>query len=47
MIEQRKLSDYQVRNIGIQIYTFAPNSNYYALPLPDDIIRITGMKQNA
>ncbi len=27
-------------------YTLAPNSGYYALPLPDDIIRITGMKQN-
>lgn len=27
-------------------YTLAPNSHYYALPLPDDIIRITGMKQN-
>lgn len=27
-------------------YTLAPNANYYALPLPDDIIRITGMEQN-
>jgi hypothetical protein len=27
-------------------YTLAPNANYYALPLPDDIIRITGMQQN-
>lgn len=27
-------------------YTLAPNAGYYALPLPDDIIRITGMKQN-
>jgi hypothetical protein len=35
-----------VRKIGSQIITLAPNSNYYALPLPDDIIRITGMKQN-
>jgi hypothetical protein len=36
----------QIRKIGSQIYTLAPNSNYYALPLPDDIIRITGMPQN-
>jgi starch-binding outer membrane protein, SusD/RagB family len=28
------------------IYTLAPNANYYALPLPDDIVRITGMEQN-
>lgn len=35
-----------VRKIGSQIYTLPPNSNYYALPLPDDIIRITGMPQN-
>lgn len=35
-----------VRKIGSQIITLTPNSNYYALPLPDDIIRITGMKQN-
>lgn len=35
-----------VRKIGSQIYTLPPNSNYYALPLPDDIIRITGMQQN-
>jgi len=27
-------------------YTLAPNANYYALPLPDDIIRITGMEPN-
>jgi hypothetical protein len=27
-------------------YTLAPNANYYALPLPDDIIRLTGMEQN-
>jgi tetratricopeptide (TPR) repeat protein len=27
-------------------YTLGPNANYYALPLPDDIIRITGMAQN-
>jgi hypothetical protein len=35
-----------VRKIGSQIYTLPPNSGYFALPLPDDIIRITGMKQN-
>jgi tetratricopeptide (TPR) repeat protein len=35
------------RIINGATYTLAPNANYYALPLPDDIIRITGMKQNA
>ena len=35
-----------VRKIGNQTYTLLPNSDYYALPIPDDIIRITGMKQN-
>jgi tetratricopeptide (TPR) repeat protein len=35
-----------VRKIGDQTYTLLPNSDYYALPIPDDIIRITGMKQN-
>lgn len=27
-------------------FTLNPNANYYALPLPEDIIRITGMPQN-
>lgn len=35
-----------VRKIGDQTYTLRPNDDYYALPLPADIIRITGMKQN-
>lgn len=35
-----------VRKIDDQTYTLLPNSDYYALPLPDDIIRITGMPQN-
>ncbi|HET7117097.1 MAG TPA: RagB/SusD family nutrient uptake outer membrane protein [Hanamia sp.] len=35
-----------VRKIEDQTYTLLPNSDYYALPLPDDIIRLTGMKQN-
>lgn len=35
-----------VRKIGDQTYTLLPNDDYYALPLPDDIIRITGMQQN-
>jgi len=27
-------------------YRLEPNANRYALPLPDDIIRVTGMEQN-
>lgn len=27
-------------------YTLQPNANYYALPLPTDIIKLTGMPQN-
>lgn len=34
------------RDIGGQIYTLEPNANHYALPLPGDIITITGMPQN-
>lgn len=31
---------------GDKVYTLQPNENRYALPLPADIILITGMKQN-
>ncbi len=34
------------RNIGSKEYTLLPNENRYALPLPEDIIRQTGMPQN-
>jgi starch-binding outer membrane protein, SusD/RagB family len=34
------------RVINGQIYTLAPNDNRYALPLPADIIKMTGMPQN-
>lgn len=34
------------RKIAGQTYTLQPNSNYYAIPLPADIIQITGMPQN-
>lgn len=34
------------RNVGSKEYTLLPNENRYALPLPEDIIRQTGMPQN-
>jgi starch-binding outer membrane protein, SusD/RagB family len=34
------------RVIGNQTYILLPNANYYALPLPEDIITLTGMPQN-
>jgi len=34
------------RLIGGQEFTLSPNANYYALPLPNDIIQLTGMQQN-
>ncbi len=34
------------RIIAGQTYTLQPNSNYYAIPLPSDIIQLTGMPQN-
>lgn len=34
------------RKIAGQTYTLQPDANYYALPLPTDIIQITGMQQN-
>lgn len=34
------------RIVNGEVYSLAPNSDYYALPLPDDIIRLTGIEQN-
>ncbi|ANI89387.1 hypothetical protein A9P82_08830 [Arachidicoccus ginsenosidimutans] len=34
------------RIIAGKTYTLQPNANFYALPLPEDIIRTTGMPQN-
>lgn len=34
------------RMIAGQLYTLQPKTNRYALPIPDDIITITGMPQN-
>lgn len=34
------------RTIAGQTYTLPPNANYYAIPLPADIIQLTGMQQN-
>lgn len=34
------------RNINGQLFTLPPNDNRYALALPDDIITLSGMKQN-
>lgn len=35
-----------IRVIGNQQYSLMPNENRYALPLPNDIINMTGMPQN-
>ena len=32
--------------LGIQNFALLPNDNRYALPLPDDILKISGMQQN-
>lgn len=34
------------RDIDNQIFSLQPNSDYYALPLPDDIIKASGIPQN-
>lgn len=35
-----------MRYLNGTLITLSPNSNYYALPIPDDIIRQTGIQQN-
>jgi hypothetical protein len=35
-----------VRKIEGQAYTLQPNANYYALPLPADVIKASGIPQN-
>jgi hypothetical protein len=34
------------RKIGTLVFTLQPNANYYALPLPVDIIQLAGIPQN-
>jgi hypothetical protein len=34
------------RKISAKLYSLPPNSDRYALPIPQDIIELTGMKQN-
>src|SRR5699024_1246882 len=34
------------RIINGKVFTLPPNDNRYALPIPEDIISLTGMKQN-
>jgi len=34
------------RDIGGQVFQLKPNSDFYALPIPEDIIAITGIPQN-
>lgn len=34
------------RNVDGQVYDLLPNSDFYALPIPDDIIEMTGIPQN-
>ncbi|MGN6803993.1 MAG: RagB/SusD family nutrient uptake outer membrane protein, partial [Ginsengibacter sp.] len=34
------------REIGGQSYSLQPNANYYALPLPADVIKASGIPQN-
>jgi len=48
-IKRLNKENYQItpeRKIGSNTYLLPPNSSRYALPLPDDIIRLTGMQQN-
>jgi hypothetical protein len=34
------------RSINNQVYTLPPNDNRFALPLPNDVVNISGMQQN-
>lgn len=34
------------RKVGLEEYSLEPNAGFYALPIPEDIIMITGMPQN-
>lgn len=34
------------RILGGRVFLLPPNDKYYALPLPDDLIKLTGMQQN-
>lgn len=34
------------RQMNGQPYSLQPNANYYALPLPDDVVRTSGIQQN-
>lgn len=34
------------RNVNGQLFSLEPNANAYALPLPEDIVRLTGILQN-
>ena len=44
-----KETDYQkvlVRNAEGKVYKLDPSSNQYSLPIPDDVIKLSGIKQN-
>jgi len=34
------------RKLNVQVYTLEPNSLKFVLPIPDDIITLSGMEQN-
>jgi len=35
-----------IHSLGMQQFSLIPNDNKYALPIPSDIIKMTGMQQN-